>query len=216
MQEEIKYNKDEKWISYEQLAETPQQTIAHLEQEVKHWQMECKEAKAKGEWTYDLVRKKVDRLEQELKWANDEEKYLKDCCIKAGKELEKHSFKWDGKEKNLVVQALQLNQLYEKLEQERDELKKACDKCKLFDIEKTNRDLLERIDNLEQENKELKEIDKKICEDCEKEIKFYWDAFEEIKNIILTYESKEWNCFNEMDVKLEQIFKVINEVIGEY
>lgn len=62
--------------------------------------------------------KQFKRLEQELKWANDEEKYLKECCIKAGKELEKHSFKWDGKEKNLVIQALQLNQLYEKLEQE--------------------------------------------------------------------------------------------------
>lgn len=68
--------------------------------------------------------KQLKRLEQELKWANDEEKYLKDCCIKAGKELEKHSFKWDGKEKNLVVQALQLNQLYEKLEQENKELRK--------------------------------------------------------------------------------------------
>ena len=72
--------------------------------------------------------KKIERLEQELKWANDEEKYLKDCCIKAGKELEKHSFKWDGKEKNLVVQALQLNQLYEKLEQENKELKEMLSK----------------------------------------------------------------------------------------
>lgn len=42
-----------------------------------------------------------------------------------------------------------------RLEQERDELKKACEKCKLFDIEKTNRDLLEQIDKLEQENKAL-------------------------------------------------------------
>lgn len=44
-----------------------------------------------------------------------------------------------------------------RLKQERDELKKACEKCKLFDIEKTNRDLLERIDKLEQGNKALKE-----------------------------------------------------------
>ena len=36
----------------------------------------------------------------------------------------------------------------ERLEQERDELKKACEKCKLFDIEKTNRDLLEQIEKL--------------------------------------------------------------------
>lgn len=32
---EIKYNKDEKWIPYKQLAETPQQTITRLEQENK-------------------------------------------------------------------------------------------------------------------------------------------------------------------------------------
>ena len=39
--------------------------LIRLEKEVKHWQMEYSEAKAKGEWTYDLVRKKVDRLKQE-------------------------------------------------------------------------------------------------------------------------------------------------------
>lgn len=42
--------------------------------------------------------------------------YLKECCINAGKELSKHSFEWDGKEKNLVVQALYLNEKYEKLQ----------------------------------------------------------------------------------------------------
>ena len=36
-------------------------------------------------------------------------------------------------------------------------MKKACEKCKLFDIEKTNRNLLEQIDKLEQENQEMKE-----------------------------------------------------------
>lgn len=46
---------------------------------------------------------------------DQEIKYLKKCCIKAGKELEKYSFEWDGKEKNLVVQALELNCKYEKL-----------------------------------------------------------------------------------------------------
>lgn len=46
---------------------------------------------------------------------DQEIKYLKECCIKAGKELEKYSFEWDGKEKNLVVQALELNCKYEKL-----------------------------------------------------------------------------------------------------
>lgn len=39
--------------------------LKRLEKEVKHWQTEHREAKAKGEWTYDLVRKKADRLKQE-------------------------------------------------------------------------------------------------------------------------------------------------------
>ena len=61
--------------------------------------------------------KQLQRLKQE-------EQYLKQCCIKAGKELAKHSFEWDGKEKNLVVQAMELNQKYEALKQENEELKK--------------------------------------------------------------------------------------------
>lgn len=72
-------------------------------------------------WIEVMIRdmeKNIKRLEQENKWQRDEEKYLKECCIKAGKELEKNSFAWDGKEKNLVVQALELNKRYEILEQE--------------------------------------------------------------------------------------------------
>ena len=110
----------------------------------------------------------LKRLEQELKWANDEEKYLKDCCIKAGKELEKYSFKWDGKEKNLVVQALQLNQLYEKLEQENKELKEL--------IGKTRYNRLEMYESFETE--------------CNK----YRSALEEIREIaeeIIVYENSD-------------------------
>lgn len=53
-----------------------------------------------------------------------EEKYLKECCRKAGLELEKYSFGWDGKEKNLVVQAMHLNDLYEVLTQQNKQMKK--------------------------------------------------------------------------------------------
>lgn len=53
---------------------------------------------------------------QECENLKSEEKYLKQCCQKAGEELAKHSFSYDGKEKNLVVQAMELNEKYEKLE----------------------------------------------------------------------------------------------------
>ena len=103
---------------------------------------------------YYKLYKQLKRLEQELKWANDEEKYLKDCCIKAWKELEKHSFKWDGKEKNLVVQALQLNQLYEKLEQENKELLEARNHFMVVNLKYFN--ALE----------EIREIVNQSCDNC--------------------------------------------------
>lgn len=58
----------------------------------------------------------IDKLRIELADTKAEEKYLKQCCEKAGEELAKHSFDYDGKEKNLVVQAMELNEKYEKLE----------------------------------------------------------------------------------------------------
>lgn len=53
------------------------------------------------------------KLRQEIKDLRCEKLYLKEQCVKAGKELEKYSFTWDGKEKNLSVQAYKLNELYE-------------------------------------------------------------------------------------------------------
>ena len=78
----------------------------------------------------DCYFKQLKRLEQEnenlkfeLKSEQKDNKYIKNCCIRAGKELEKCSFKWDGKEKNLVVQALELNEQYDKLQAENERLK---------------------------------------------------------------------------------------------
>lgn len=163
--------------------------LKRLEQERDELKRACDKCKLFDiEKTNRDLLERIDKLEQENRWQRNEEKYLKDCCIKAGKELEKHSFKWDGKEKNLVVQALQLNQLYEKLEQE---------------------------------NKELKDLDKKICEDWEKEIKVYWNALEEIREIA---NQSCNNCkYNKDDItcsigdcgegKLRIIQNKINEVI---
>lgn len=63
---------------------------------------------------YDLPFE-IKKLSQECENLKAEEKYLKQCCQKAGEELAKHSFEYDGKEKNLVVQAIELNEKYEKL-----------------------------------------------------------------------------------------------------
>ena len=71
-----------------------------------------------GDWCYlypDCSFKKLARKTQECENLKAEEKYLKQCCEKAGEELAKHSFGYDGKEKNLVVQAMELNEKYEKL-----------------------------------------------------------------------------------------------------
>lgn len=63
--------------------------------------------------------KRLDKIKDEYREMSEnlkaEEKFLKQCCQKAGEELAKHSFEYDGKEKNLVVQAMELNEKYEKL-----------------------------------------------------------------------------------------------------
>ena len=163
--------------------------------------------------SYKYKRKENDyitRLEQELKWANDEEKYLKDCCIKAGKELEKHSFKWDGKEKNLVVQALQLNQLYEKLEQERDKLKK---KLGTKEVQLANAEFDLHFE--ETKTRELKQENRRLYNESielrAKNIE-YKSALEEIKEIamgIMDDDIDEGSAYYDAD----QIINKINEVL---
>lgn len=67
------------------------------------------------------------------------------------------------------------------------------------------------LKRLEQENKELKELNKKICEDWEKEIKVYWNALEEIKEDIRSF----YGCEDSSnDYKLVNMIDKINEVLN--
>lgn len=75
---------------------------------------------------YDLPFE-IKKLSQECENLKAEEKYLKQCCQKAGEELAKHSFEYDGKEKNLVVQAIELNEKYEKLKKALEETEEVID-----------------------------------------------------------------------------------------
>ncbi|MBO7735004.1 MAG: hypothetical protein J6S67_20750 [Methanobrevibacter sp.] len=161
--------------------------LKRLEQELYEWKKDCEKCKLFDiEKTNRDLLERIDKLEQELKWANDEEKYLKDCCIKAGKELEKYSFKWDGKEKNLVVQALQLNQLYEELEQENKELKKRLDS---YAISAT--------------------VPTVMYNRCERERCKYGSALEEIRGMFLNQVA--W--VGQLTNFEEEIYNKINEVL---
>ena len=62
-----------------------------------------------------------EQLKAELKSAKELREYTYDCCKQAGEELAKNSFEWDGKEKNLVVQAMELNERYDQLKKANDE-----------------------------------------------------------------------------------------------
>ena len=70
--------------------------------------------------------KRLDKIKDEYREMSEnlkaEEKFLKQCCTKAGEELAKHSFDYDGKEKNLVVQAMELNEKYEKFKKALEEV----------------------------------------------------------------------------------------------
>ena len=59
--------------------------------------------------------KDIKKLQKMLKYEMELRQYTYKCCKEAGKELEKNSFAWDGKEKNLVIQAIELNERYNKL-----------------------------------------------------------------------------------------------------
>ena len=71
----------------------------------------------------ELDYEQLDQLKTELKSAKELREYTYDCCKQAGEELAKNSFEWDGKEKNLVVQAMELNERYDQLKQTLVEIK---------------------------------------------------------------------------------------------
>ena len=56
-----------------------EQECEGLKKNVEHWKMEHKEAKAKGEWTYDLVKKRLGQQLDQLK--AEKEKLKKECEI---------------------------------------------------------------------------------------------------------------------------------------
>ena len=71
-----------------------------------------------------------EKLKYDLKTEQKDNQFIKKWCIEAGKELAKHSFAWDGKEKNLVVQAMELNERFEAKEKECEELTSKCSQLK--------------------------------------------------------------------------------------
>lgn len=89
--------------------------------QLKRKEQECEDLKEKNALLESqmAIKDEYREMSENLK---AEEKFLKQCCQKAGEELAKHSFEYDGKEKNLVVQAMELNEKYEKLENALEEI----------------------------------------------------------------------------------------------
>lgn len=128
--------------------------------------------------------KDINKLKQMLKSEIEENKYLKECCIKAGEEFAKNSFEWDGKEKNLVVQAMELNDRYEKLKAENEHLAEKEQEAKhyLEEAEKFKNCLTE-IKEIAEANKNYKfKITEGVCIGDTVELKF--DVLEQILNKI--------------------------------
>lgn len=67
--------------------------------------------------------KDIKKLQQMLKSELELRKYTYKCCQEAGEELAKNSFAWDGKEKNLVIQAMELNERFNILKRTLTEIK---------------------------------------------------------------------------------------------
>lgn len=98
------------------------QDFEQLKQECEKLSILAQEESARNGYIEYELNDKLKQKVQECENLKAEEKYLKQCCTKAGEELAKHSFEYDGKEKNLVVQAMELNEKYEKFEKALDEI----------------------------------------------------------------------------------------------
>lgn len=80
--------------------------------------------------------KDIKKLQQMLKSELELRKYTYKCCQEAGEELAKNSFAWDGKEKNLVIQAMELNERFDKLKKTLTEIKQLLEDA--LDTDKTS------------------------------------------------------------------------------
>lgn len=98
--------------------------LARKTQECEKLSILAQEESARNGYVEYELNDKLKQKTQECENLKAEEKYLKQCCQKAGEELAKHSFEYDGKEKNLVVQAIELNEKYEKLKKALEEIEK--------------------------------------------------------------------------------------------
>ena len=72
-----------------QLLKAKEQEFEELKKNVEHWKMEHKEAKAKGEWTYDLVKKRLEQQLDKLKAENEKYSFfIEKLCDYAGLECD--------------------------------------------------------------------------------------------------------------------------------
>ena len=143
---ESEFCKDNPNCYYKQLKRSEAQCeamfVSHtdLEKAYKAKEQECERLKEQLKEMNEVIRTEttrcslvnslkteLDQLKAELKSAKELREYTYNCCKQAGEELAKNSFEWDGKEKNLVVQAVELNERYDQLEAENEELKKQVD-----------------------------------------------------------------------------------------
>lgn len=121
--------------------------------------------------------KDINKLRTMLKESQCEVKYLDECCKQAGLELAKNSYAYDYKEKNLVVQAVAVNEKLQAKEQEYEELRQYHNKCCKENAEKLEQ-WLEKYNQVSKDFYNGKYCNKENCnllktkeQECE-ELKF--------------------------------------------
>ena len=107
----------------------------NLEEQLKNEKYSHEHTKV---WIGEYIKKhpyrkdEYEQLKAELKSSKELRKYTYDCCKRAGEELAKNSFDWDGKEKNLVVQAIELNERFNQLKAENEHLSEKEEEAKHY------------------------------------------------------------------------------------
>ena len=125
---------------YKQL-KRKEQECEGLKKNIEHWKMEHKEAKAKGEWTYDLVKKRLGQQLDQLKAENEELKtMLKDLSY----ENQKFCY--------------QIEEQTKQLEPFKDEYFKELDNVAIAELAKKSIRITAENSKLEQTITDIKEI----------------------------------------------------------
>lgn len=158
-----------------------------------------------------LIKAYIEELEADLSVEKGNAKYLRKCCVEAGEELAKYSFSWDGKEKNLKLQAMNLNEKHEELELENMQLFKKARDAEI-DVSLQYEIAMKYKSTINEQAKEIEELERIIKNWDDEKIETREDAHQSFKDFMDEAKAK----IKDKDQKIAELEKELQSTIDRY